>query len=459
MMAVAWALLAVLIGCGLVVRFGGDLTTLQPRWAAAMLVFGSGALAGVGLTSCLFFLCRLAAPGMPRLGMFIEIAIFGWLVFAISRDRKTSSTPGAAIQALFVPWLMGGVLVAFGIVTAGMAVAWDANPQGNWDAWSIWNLRARFLTAGHLPQRAWSASLTETHPEYPLLVSGAVARCWAYAGSMTEAGPIAISYLFFLALLATLTGGLAVHRGRTLGLLAGLALLGSPTVMHEAGFAQYADVPLACYMAGATMLALLDRPLLAGLFAGLAMWTKDEGTLFLAIFLVAIALIRRERLVRVAMGAIPGVLLTLILKIALSPRSSMYFMGGPSAVFHRAIDGRFWQILSAFITEFSAMGFGWYHPILPLLALAIGLSFERERRKDLFLAAAIPCTMLVGYFGIYLISPFPMKWHLSSSLNRLLVQVWPSIILAVVVSFSRLERAVIQAPAAPAKPRKKSRTS
>src|SRR5216683_6841081 len=121
-MAVAWALFAVLIGCGLVVRFGRDLTALEPRWAAAMLVFGSGALAGMGLTSVLFFLCRLAAPGMPRLGIFVEIAIFGWLVFEISRHRKTSSTPGAPTQVVFVPWLMGGVLVAFVIVTAGMAV-------------------------------------------------------------------------------------------------------------------------------------------------------------------------------------------------------------------------------------------------------------------------------------------------------------------------------------------------
>lgn len=457
-MAVAWALFAVLLGCGLVVRFGGDLTTLEQRWAAAMLVFGSGALAGMGLTSCLFFLCRLAAPGMPRLGMFVEIAIFGWLVFEISRHRKTS-TPGVATQALFVPWLLGGLLVAFVVVTAGMAVAWDANPQGNWDAWSIWNLRARFLAAGHLPQRAWSASLTETHPEYPLLLSGAVARCWAYAGSMTEAAPIAISYLFFLALLTTMTGGLAVYRGGTLGLLAGLALLGAPTVMHEAGFAQYADVPLACYMAGATMLALLDRPLLAGLFAGLAMWTKDEGTLFVVVFLVAIAAFRRESLRNAAMGAIPGIVLSLVFKLAFSPRSTMYFMGGPKAMLRRTVDGRFWQIISAFAHELRALGFGWYHPILPLLALAIGLSFERERRRDLIFAAAIPCAMLAGYFGIYLVSPFPMEWHLSSSLNRLLVQVWPSFLLAVVVSRSRLERAVIQAPAAPAKPRKKSRTS
>jgi len=456
--AVAWALFAVLIGCGLVMRFGRGLTALEPRWAAALLVFGSGAAAGIGLTSILFFLCRMAAPGIPRLGMFLEITIFGWLVFEISRQRKTS-TPDATAKALFVPWLMGAAFLAFAIVTAGMTVAWDANPQGNWDAWAIWNLRARFLVEGNLPQRAWSALLTETHPEYPLLISGAVARCWAYAGSLTEAAPIATSYLFFLSLLAMVTGGVAVYRGRTLGLLAGLALLGAPTVMHEAGFAQYADVPLACYMMGATMLILLDRPLLAGLFAGLAMWTKDDGTQFVAIFLVAIAVLRRERFAQVAMGAIPGVVVALIFKIALSPRTSMYLMGGPKAMLQRVVDGRFWQISGAFAHEIGALGFGWYHPILPLLALAIGLSFEGERRRDWLFAATIPCAMLAGYFSIFLISPFPLKWHLESSLNRLLVQLWPCFVLATFVGLSRLERTVIQAPAAPVKARKKSRTS
>ena len=58
-----------------------------------------------------------------------------------------------------------------------MSGAWENNPQGNWDAWSIWNLRARFLAAGGIvAHRAWSPLLSSTHPEYPLLTSAFVAR-------------------------------------------------------------------------------------------------------------------------------------------------------------------------------------------------------------------------------------------------------------------------------------------
>ena len=69
---------------------------------------------------------------------------------------------------------------------------------------------------------------------------------------------------------------------------------------------QYADIPLACYFAGALILALLDRPVLAGLLAGLAAWTKDEGVLFALVFLVSAALFRRSQVARLLIGAALG---------------------------------------------------------------------------------------------------------------------------------------------------------
>src|SRR5258706_6690485 len=204
MIALAWTLFAVALGCAAIYRFT-CLADLEPRWAGALLVFGSGAAAGMGFTSLLFFLCRLAAPGIPRLSMFLEIAILAWLLYECWRKR-VSVTPSAVTPAPFTPWLMVGVAVTLLIATGAMSAAWEANPQGDWDAWAIWNLRAKFLAAGDTPSRAWSAALNSTHPEYPMLVSGFVARSWAYAGSIADAAPIATSYLFFLATLAILTG-------------------------------------------------------------------------------------------------------------------------------------------------------------------------------------------------------------------------------------------------------------
>jgi len=103
-----------------------------------------------------------------------------------------------------------------------------------------------------------------------------------------------LRYLFFLALLSTITGGIAGLRGAVPGVLAGLCLMGVPAVLTEVP-SQYADVPLACFMAGAALFALLDCPAMAGVLAGFAAWTKDEGLLFLAILFAAIAVLKRPR--------------------------------------------------------------------------------------------------------------------------------------------------------------------
>ena len=199
------------------------------------------------------------------------------------------------------------LLLVLGIAADAIQTGWEANPHGNWDAWAIWNLRARYLGADPpLAARAWSPVLSaSTHPEYPLLISSFIGRCWAFGRSLTTAVPATVSGVFFLALLALVGGSVAALRGPTLGLLAALSLAATPAVLHEVP-AEYADVPLACYMAGAIAFALLDRPVLAGILAGLAAWTRT-GVLFLAVFLAATALFRRRAAVRVMAGAMPAV--------------------------------------------------------------------------------------------------------------------------------------------------------
>src|SRR5438132_11116385 len=117
-------------------------------------------------------------------------------------------------------------------------------------------------------------------------------------------------------------------------------------------------------MAAAMTLALLDRPLLAGLFAGLGAWTKDEGVLFLGVFLLAMALARREQIWRAAAGVAPGAVLAVIFKFALSPAAPGYLRHSPGDIPRRLADaGRFWQVLAALGREFVSLGSGWYHPV------------------------------------------------------------------------------------------------
>src|ERR1035437_3170102 len=69
----------------------------------------------------------------------------------------------------FPPLLWIAFALALILVTSAMTAAWEANPQGNWDAWSIWNLRAKFLAAGSgLAARAWSPMLSFNRSPQPV---------------------------------------------------------------------------------------------------------------------------------------------------------------------------------------------------------------------------------------------------------------------------------------------------
>src|SRR5438128_7423421 len=90
-------------------------------------------------------------------------------------------------------------------------------------------------------------------------------------------------------------GSLTLLRSRGQGLLAGIVLLGTPFLIKH-GASQYADVPLGFFfLATLVLFSLREReagdrnglPALAGLMAGLAAWTKNEGSFFVLVVLVA----------------------------------------------------------------------------------------------------------------------------------------------------------------------------
>jgi len=452
-MGLLWIVEAMLLGCLLVYRFT-DLAAAQPSWAGWLLVFGAGAAGGMGLASALFFLLGVVG-GIPAAAMMVELAGLAAAAWMVFRGAEKKESPGAARYPMRVTlWL--AALSALALATAGMAAAWQWNPQGNWDAWAIWNLRARFLSAGGgLASRAWSPALAgATHTEYPLLVSSFVARCWAYSHALSQAVPAAASYAFFLALIALAAGGLAALRGPALGLSAGLVLLATPALLREVP-AQYADVPLACYVAGAVIFALLERPVLAGVFAGLAAWTKDEGLLFLAVFLAVTVLLRRRTWLQTALGALPAAVLALAFKAMLPKGTTSLLSASAGGAGHRVVDfGRAGTILAEFGRQFASMGVQWYHPILPLAALAVALRFDGGRRRDLAFGAAVAGLLLLGESAVYMVTANSLEWQLQTSLGRLLVQVWPVLVVTAVLALRQPERlAVVEV----AKTRKKQR--
>jgi hypothetical protein len=435
MISILILLLAATAGC-MVLADTTDLLRVRPQWAGWLVLLGTGALIGVGASSLLFtFLCAWLGQTV-WIPIGLEVAAVGAAMVVIG--RKPAAAFDAPLEApsappLYPVILLSALLLAVVLATTSFYSAWDSNPQGNWDAWSIWNLRAKFMAAdGGVAPRAWSPQLVETHPEYPLLLSGLVASAWKASGTVSPTAPIAAGHLFFLSLVSIAVGGFTLLRGRTLGLLFGIVLVACPALLHEVAV-QYADVPLAAYFLGAILLLLLDRPVLAGLLAALAAWTKQEGQLFFLIFLLLLLVFRRAHALRALAGAALPLLLVVLFQVFMAPH------GATPVMAHLSDLSRWGTIAAAFFRQFWDLGAGWLHPILPVLVLGLVLRLDRRQNTSVLLAGLSLLGLLAGYFVVYLTSSNDLTWYLSTSLNRLFVQFWPLMLLTAFLALRRPE--------------------
>jgi hypothetical protein len=316
-----------------------------------------------------------------------------------------------------------------------------ANPAGDWDASAIWNFRARFLT----DQQNWRlvvSPLAGTRPEYPLLISSFIARGWKLSGAYVTMVPVLLGLTFWALLSGLMVSALAILRGTAAAMLAGLVLLSSAPLLYWAA-AQYADIPLACYFLATLALLFIDARIetqppwtlvWTGVCAGLAAGTKNEGAVFAAI--VAVAFLLREPISRRAgflfAGMIPPLLPTIYLKVFL-PAPSQLFTGqtvaGVLANFEDPT--RHQAIGESLLDRMTELGSGPGHPLILLACLVLILSLPSDKRyaSAVWISSVAVGGMLLFYLGVYVITPLDLSWHLATSLDRVLLQVWPCLVL------------------------------
>lgn len=431
----------------------GDLRAPALRLLHASLTVG----AGLGLSSGTYFGWRLLGQ-RGSWGLWVADGLLALILAVIARRvarRPALPAPQPPSERHRLGWLVD---VAFGaglVASAGSFIAGAiANPHGQWDAWAIWNLRARFLFRG---QEHWadafSPTLAWSHPDYPLLVSSSVARFWTYGGGESHAAPALIGFLFAFAALGLLVSAVWTLRGRMQGMLAGVALLASGSFIGH-GASQYADVPLAYFFLAAVALTCLStgmapraaRPCLvvAGTMAGLAAWTKNEGLLFLVAFGAATAALwltspEGRATAKTHFGALLAGLMVVIpvlvsFKVTLAPPNDLLSPSGGPSTGSKLLDlERHRLVLSAYWGQFKTFGQG-APGILGALLLLAGIHRDRATARAVLVPLATLVLLLGGYYGVYLMTPHDLGWHLSTSLDRLVIQVWPLAVLAAFLS-------------------------
>ena len=421
---------------------------------------------GLGFSSATFFVAR--ALNLEHF-LAIDALCFALLLgsYFLRRRRNASAIKGPQTlhHGLELPSWLHRFLIATVAVTFAAALYSSiklaiAHPDGaGWDAFSIWNLHARFLFRGGSHWRdGLSPLIPWSHPDYPLLLPASIAHFWTYLGHQNQIVPSVIGLAFAFSTLGLLYSSLAQLRGHNVAMLGFITLASTPFFIEQAA-SQYADVPLSFFfLASITLISLYDQAsrdsaargflLLSGLAIGFAAWTKNEGVLFLfaaviAFFLLSIksnprasrgrdsqtTLTERFTLATVLLGAAPSIALVLWLK-HLTPPGDLF--QAPAVMLQKILTpGRYWAIVKWYAKEFLRFGEWWPIPatvLLLVLCFTAASNNTEPRAASRRIANWTLALTLAGYFAIYVITPKDLYWHLRFSLNRLFLQLWPSVI-------------------------------
>jgi hypothetical protein len=454
-MALALALLG--WGCGVLIVNPGcprQGSLFSDILLGASLSFG----VGVGVFSVIFFILKVIGSSAVILADLLVFALllisFLWL-----RSRRPSTKVGLSLQkarenSAWVDYLLNFAL-AVALAAAGYfgIVHTVAHPNGDgWDAFAIWNLRARFLFLGGWHWRdGFTPLLTWSHPDYPLLLPGVVAHFWSLLGHDNRAVPAVIGLLFTFSTVAVLYSSLSILGGARAGKLGAMVLLATPSFIEQ-GTSQYADIPLSFFMlATIALLSLHDRHredavarsasllALAGFGAGFAAWTKNEGLLFFCALILACMFIgvrrassggRRFAFAALLMAASPLLLVILYFKLLVATAGDLF--SNPTIMLDRLLDpNRYWIVIRWFGKGF--LRFGHWLGIPASLLMLGAYFFARQKKRthfpDGFRISRLALSLtFAGYFVIYLITPYDLYWHLRFSQARLFLQLWPSVI-------------------------------
>lgn len=426
-------------------------TPMDPRrrllWTAAW----SPAI-GFGALSLAVFAWRCAGMAKPTGSGLAAAAAF---VLAATRSRRPppeeamrEPRPGRLPAPLgWLAWAALALTVTDG--ARGFAALTHHEPLGSWDAVAVWNVRADMLDRGwdRYPQLL-AAVDRSSHPNYPLGLPATVAGLRMAAGEDTGDAPRLVAATWSASLLLLLFLCVETVAAPEVAALATSWVSVTPLAVYWAA-AQVADVPVAVLFLGAVVGLASQLPgwngvrlptALSGICLGLLAWTKNEGLAMAAItcagFVLAHRLAqrrgsetRRGLMMPLLVGALPGLVATLVFKLFWSPGSGLetYLQGSWGS---RLVDSHRWWLPARelAIRLLAPTSQSWWSLVwwVPAVALLLGLVLGAGRRPCFAFGTGVLVAVTASWLPIYAATPYPLEWHVASSLDRLLLQTLPT---------------------------------
>lgn len=343
-----------------------------------------------------------------------------------------------------VSWITLLALIFFAFVTwsylAYFAAQTASNPLGGWDARYFWLLKARFYFRDPAAWQGMFSSLPGewSHPDYPLMMPGAYAGSWFLVNRESLIGPILVSLGFALSLAGLILWYLWVHTSARVALIAGAFFMSIP-MWRFWSTTLYADIPLAFFMTAAGMFTVLglrkqDSRLLfsAGIFAGLALWTKDEGLLFLiwlclcvgaasAPFKDPLAVLKNRILPLVLAVIIPLAAVFLIKKFLGTTGGQFLGSGRSLADYGTLLFGNFQKTqLITFVFGLFASNHAQWNGLWFLVLFAALFCGRRGYGSYRWVYLTLAILVWFGYFVILHVTRFDLKFQIETALLRIM---------------------------------------
>jgi len=421
------------------------------------LSFGTGQ----GMASAVYFI--LMASGLSGSSLKtsdITITLIFLIILTVIYYSQKHTASVSENSDILPKHLALTVLIMFLLTASAAFTGYLSKPEGGWDGWAIWNMRARFIFRSEQDLSVLLKNGYEGgHLGYPLMLPCVISRAWHYAGSELKFIPALISALFAFSCAGLLYSAFSCMGKKVNGAMASVMLLGTMFFQRQIQ-AQYADIPLSFFFLSALIClwrylqknvhALLVP---AGIAAGLAAWTKNEGLVFCAGFIICALLADKRgtspfapqltadraskgrgpaKLLLSEADTAPGKYLSLAAGLFIPLTAIVIFKNtfSPPPEFtsgHGRITdlGRYSTILLESLKHiFSYSEWVFFLPVLFFTSEKAGTDAKRAATVCIF----VLLIMSAGYFMAYLTSPYDLKWHIGTSAGRLITQLWPAII-------------------------------
>lgn len=405
---------------------------------------------GVGIASSLYFFFSLLFDPSQRAYFVVEgFALVSILILTvrdqsgrkhpkISPARKsTQHTILVIVTAAFLFLTMWAAVDVFYKITI-------IEPHGRYDAWAIWNYRARFIFRGGAH---WLDAISplQFHPDYPLLTPLSISRAWLFMNDEVQKAVIFLAGLFTFGSIGLVSAAIGKFKSLSHGLLAGCILAGTGMYIYN-GAILFADVPQSFFVLSAVVLAYIaitegaGKPglaVLAGLSAGYAGWVKNEGLMFfavaaivtLAVYLFSLRKKNRSFVWNYLAGMALPLLTVLYFKAILSPQNDLINPNNLSTIFEKIIDPLRYEVLAREGFSYLLAFGGWTAPVIVILAAFATIAWGSPHPQMKVGIRAVILMVLfqaAGYIFIYLITPFDLTLHIRQSILRLIIHIYPA---------------------------------